>query len=116
MRRLFKYDGLLNLANKFIYDNGLTSNINYFYNFGSLLGLILIIQIISGILLAFNYIPSIELAFDSIEYLMREINYGYLIRYVHINGANFFFIFVYLHIARAFLYGSFSLNSGRNYS
>lgn len=111
-----KQDSLLSLINKYLYDGGLTSNINYFYNFGSILGIILVIQIISGILLAFNFIPSIELAFDSIEYLVREVPYGYLIRYVHMNGAGFFFIFVYLHIARAFIYGSFSINSGRNYT
>jgi ubiquinol-cytochrome c reductase cytochrome b subunit len=116
MKRIIKYDSLLSLANKYIYDGALSANINYFYNLGSLLGLILILQILSGIFLSFNYIPSIDLAFKSIEYIEREVHYGYLIRYIHMNGASFFFIIVYLHMVRSFLYGSYSLNSGRNYT
>lgn len=114
MERLLKKNSLLKIVNSYIYDSLLSINLNYFYNFGSLLGLFLIIQIVSGILLAFYYIAHIDLAFDSIEHIMREVPYGYIIRYTHANGAAFFFIMVYLHIARALIYGSYSIYSGRN--
>src|SRR5690606_10971417 len=70
--------------------------------------LFLIIQIITGVLLAMNYIPHVDLAFDSIECIMREVPYGYLIRYTHANGAALFFIAIYLHMARGLLYGSYA--------
>lgn len=114
MERLFKRNSLLKIVNSYIYDSLLSINLNYFYNFGSLLGLFLVIQIISGILLAFYYTANIDLAFDSIEHIMREVPYGYIIRYTHANGAAFFFIMVYLHIARSLIYGSYSIYSGRN--
>lgn len=116
MRRILKRDSLLSLVNKYLYDGLLPININYYYNFGSLLGLFLIIQIISGVLLAFYYNSDIELAFNSIEHIMREVPYGYIIRYTHANGAAFFFILVYLHIARSLIYGSYAKYSGRNYA
>ncbi len=114
MERLLKRNSLLKLVNSYIYDSLLSINLNYFYNFGSLLGLFLIVQIVSGILLAFYYTAHVDLAFDSIEHIMREVPYGYIIRYTHANGAAFFFIMVYLHIARSLLYGSYSVYSGRN--
>lgn len=116
MLRILKKDSLLQIINKYLYDGILPININYFYNFGSLLGLFLVIQIISGILLAFYYISDINMAFNSIEHIMREVPYGYLIRYTHANGAAFFFITVYLHIARTLIYGSYVKSSGRNYA
>ena len=82
-------------------------NLNYWWNFGSLAGIFLMIQIITGIVLAMHYTPSVEGAFASIEHIMRDVNYGWLIRYVHMNGASFFFIVVYIHIFRGLYYGSY---------
>ncbi|MBQ4874582.1 MAG: cytochrome b N-terminal domain-containing protein [Rickettsiaceae bacterium H1] len=82
-------------------------NLSYMWNFGSLAGLMLVIQIITGIFLAMQYTPQIEHAFDSVERIMRDVDYGWLIRYTHANGASFFFIVVYLHIFRGFYYGSY---------
>lgn len=113
MSRIIKYNPLLKLINDYAYDGALNKSINYWYNFGSLLAFFLVVQIISGVLLAFYYTANIDLAFNSIEFIMREVPYGYLLRYTHANGAAFFFIIVYLHIARALIYGSFSKNSGR---
>lgn len=106
MRQL-KKSSILSILNNYLFDSQLAININYMYNFGSILGIMLIIQIISGIFLTMNYIPNVEHAFNSIEYIMREINYGWLIRYIHSNGAAFFFLGVYFHILRGLLYGSY---------
>lgn len=84
------------------------ANINYWWSFGSLAGLCLVIQIITGILLAMHYIPHIDLAFLSIEHIMRNVQNGWLIRYIHANGASMFFLAVYLHIFRGLFYGSFT--------
>jgi ubiquinol-cytochrome c reductase cytochrome b subunit len=106
-KRIIKNNAILKLYNNYLYDSLLPINISYLYNYGSILGLCLIIQIVTGILLAMFYVPNIDLAFNSIEYIMREVPYGWLIRYIHANGASFFFFVVYLHIARALLYGSY---------
>lgn len=82
-------------------------NFNYFYNFGSLAGLFLAIQILSGFFLTMFYTPHVDYAFDSVEHIMRNVNYGWLIRYMHSNGASFFFLTVYLHIIRGLYYGSY---------
>jgi ubiquinol-cytochrome c reductase cytochrome b/c1 subunit len=82
-------------------------NLNYFWNFGSLAGIMLVIMILSGIFLAMNYNPSTAGAFDSVERIMRDVNYGWLIRYIHMNGASMFFIVVYIHIFRGLYYGSY---------
>ncbi|SDE48626.1 MULTISPECIES: cytochrome b [Kordiimonas] len=82
-------------------------NLNYWWNFGSLAGLMLVVQIISGIVLAMHYTPNTLMAFDSVERIMRDVNYGWLIRYMHANGASFFFIAVYIHILRGLYYGSY---------
>ena len=82
-------------------------NLNYFWNFGSLAGLVLVIMIMSGIFLAMNYTPHKDMAFDSVERIMRDVNYGWLMRYMHANGASFFFIVVYIHIFRGMYYGSY---------
>lgn len=108
MNRILKRNPLLKLVNNFVYDSLMPLNLNYWFNFGSLLGLFLIVQIISGVFLAMNYIPHVDIAFDSIEYIMREVPYGYIIRYTHANGAALFFVAVYLHMARGLLYGSYS--------
>jgi ubiquinol-cytochrome c reductase cytochrome b/c1 subunit len=82
-------------------------NLNYFWNFGSLLGLMLIVQIITGLFLAMNYNASVGGAFDSVERIMRDVNYGWLLRYMHAVGASMFFIVVYIHIFRGLYYGSY---------
>jgi ubiquinol-cytochrome c reductase cytochrome b subunit len=82
-------------------------NINYMYNFGVLAGVALMIQIITGIVLAMHYSPGIASSFASIEHIMRNVNSGWLIRYMHMNGASFFFIVVYFHIVRGLYYGSY---------
>lgn len=82
-------------------------NLNYAWSFGSVAGVCLVIQIITGIFLAMHYVPHISLAFDSVEHIMRDVNYGWLIRYCHANGASVFFIVVYSHIFRGLYYGSY---------
>jgi len=81
-------------------------NLNVWYEFGALAGLVLIIQIVSGIFLTMNYKPDAHLAFGSVEYIMRDVPGGWLIRYIHSTGASAFFIVIYLHMFRALLYGS----------
>lgn len=97
----------LSLVNSYLIDSPQPSTLNYWYNLGSLLGLCLIIQIASGIFLAMHYSSHIDLAFASVEHIMRDVNYGYLIRYIHANGASFFFICMYGHIGKALYYGSY---------
>lgn len=82
-------------------------NLNYFYNFGVLAGLALVIQIVTGIVLAMHYAANGAIAFDSVEHIMRDVNSGWLLRYAHANGASMFFIVVYVHIARGLYYGSY---------
>ena len=82
-------------------------NFNLWYFFGALALVVFVIQILSGIFLTMHYKPSEALAFDSVEYIMREVEYGWLIRYMHSTGASFFFIVVYLHMFRALMYGSY---------
>jgi quinol-cytochrome oxidoreductase complex cytochrome b subunit len=82
-------------------------NLNYWWNFGSLAGIVLVIMIASGIFLAMNYTPHVDMAFNSVERIMRDVNYGWLIRYVHMNGASMFFLVVYIHIFRGLYYGSY---------
>ena len=91
----------------FIY-SGLPINISINWNYGSILGICLIIQIITGVSLGMHYNANILLSFDLVEYIMRDINYGWLIRYLHSNGASLFFLFVYLHIARSIYAGSYT--------
>jgi ubiquinol-cytochrome c reductase cytochrome b subunit len=82
-------------------------NFNYFWNFGALAMVNLLIMIATGIFLAMQYTPHVSMAFDSVERIMRDVNYGWLMRYVHANGASMFFIVVYIHIWRGFYYGSY---------
>lgn len=81
--------------------------LTYAWSFGSLAGICLVIQMLSGIFLAMHYTPHIDLAFNSVEYIMRDINNGWLIRYIHANGASMFFILIYAHICRGLYYGSY---------
>ena len=82
-------------------------NLSYAWNFGSLAGLALVIQIVTGIFLAMQYTPHVDYAFDSVERIMRDVHYGWLIRYVHAVGASMFFIVVYIHMMRGLYYGSY---------
>jgi ubiquinol-cytochrome c reductase cytochrome b/c1 subunit len=82
-------------------------NLNYWWNFGSLAGIALMIQIVTGIVLAMHYTPHVSMAFDSVEHIMRDVNYGWLLRYAHANGASMFFIVTYIHISRGLYYGSY---------
>ncbi|MFN0264466.1 cytochrome bc complex cytochrome b subunit [Tepidamorphus sp. 3E244] len=82
-------------------------NLNYFWTFGGIAAICLVIQLISGIVLAMHYTPHVDMAFESVEHIMRDVNYGWFIRYLHANGASFFFIAVYIHIFRGLYYGSY---------
>lgn len=105
--RLLKSNAILGLANSYIIDNPEPANISYMWNFGSLLGLCLVIQIVTGIFLAMHYCPNADLAFASVEHIMRDVNFGWAIRYVHANTASFFFLFMYFHVGRGLYYGSY---------
>jgi ubiquinol-cytochrome c reductase cytochrome b subunit len=82
-------------------------NLNYWWTFGGILGVMLVVQIITGIVLVMHYTPHTSMAFDSIEHIMRDVNYGWLMRYMHANGASMFFIAVYIHMFRGMYYGSY---------
>jgi ubiquinol-cytochrome c reductase cytochrome b subunit len=105
--RILKSHSLLKLANSYIIDASQPSNISYAWNFGSLLAVCLVIQIITGVTLAMHYNPSISEAFNSVEHLMRDVNNGWLIRFLHANVASAFFFLVYLHMGRGIYYGSY---------
>ncbi|YP_009437740.1 cytochrome b (mitochondrion) [Aethina tumida] len=104
-----KTSPLLKIANNSLVDLPTPSNISSMWNFGSLLGLCLIIQIVSGLFLSMHYCPNVELAFNSVAHISRDVNYGSLIRALHANGASFFFICLYIHIGRGIYYGSYYL-------
>ncbi|SBW03917.1 Cytochrome b/c1 [uncultured Alphaproteobacteria bacterium] len=82
-------------------------NLNYWWNFGSLAGFMLVVMIVTGLFLAMQYTPHVDMAFDSVERIMRDVNYGWLIRYLHMNGASMFFVVVYIHLFRGLYYGSY---------
>nr|YP_010240839.1 cytochrome b [Calohilara tibetensis]QTG40247.1 cytochrome b [Calohilara tibetensis] len=98
---------LFKIANNALVDLPAPINISAWWNFGSLLGLCLIIQILTGLFLAMHYTADISLAFDSVNHICRDVNYGWLLRTLHANGASFFFICLYLHVGRGMYYGSF---------
>jgi len=105
--RLLKQNSLLGLVNSYVVDSPQPANLSYAWNGGSLLATCLGIQIVTGIILAMHYTPNVDLAFVSVEHIMRDVNYGWMIRYIHANVASFFFIFVYLYIGRGLYYGSY---------
>ena len=105
--RIFKSHPILKLANSYIIDSPQPSNLSYLWNFGSLLAFCLVIQVITGITLAMHYNSSAIEAFSSVEHIMRDVNNGWLIRYLHSNTASAFFFLVYLHIGRGLYYGSY---------
>nr|UAJ48141.1 cytochrome b [Gromphadorhina portentosa] len=98
---------LFKIINNALIDLPSPTNISSWWNFGSLLGLCLVIQIITGIFLAMHYCPNIESAFNSVNHICRDVNYGWLLRTLHANGASMFFICIYLHIGRGLYYGSY---------
>nr|YP_010417789.1 cytochrome b [Precis eurodoce]USF17948.1 cytochrome b [Precis eurodoce] len=100
---------IIKIINNSLIDLPSPSNFSSWWNFGSLLGLCLMIQIITGLFLTMYYTANIELAFYSVNYICRNVNYGWLIRTLHANGASFFFICIYLHIGRGIYYESFNL-------
>ena len=105
--RLLKKQVLLRFINSYVVDSPQPANISYLWNFGSFLATCLGLQILTGIFLAMHYVPNIDLAFTSVEHIMRDVSAGWAVRYTHANVASFFFIFVYAHIARGLYYGSY---------
>nr|YP_009048877.1 apocytochrome b [Wildemania schizophylla]AID57247.1 apocytochrome b [Wildemania schizophylla] len=99
---------LFNIVNNHLIDYPTPINIHYAWNFGFLSAMCLIIQIVTGIFLAMHYTPHVDLAFISVEHIMRDVNFGWLLRYMHANGASMFFIVVYIHIFRGLYYGSYA--------
>uniref|UniRef100_A0A1Q1MPJ3 Cytochrome b n=2 Tax=Diestrammena asynamora TaxID=470930 RepID=A0A1Q1MPJ3_9ORTH len=99
---------LLKIANNALVDLPAPTNISAWWNFGSLLGLCLILQILTGLFLAMHYTSSIDTAFNSVVHICRDVNYGWFLRTLHANGASFFFICIYLHVGRGLYYGSYN--------
>jgi quinol-cytochrome oxidoreductase complex cytochrome b subunit len=91
----------------FLVDYPAPRNLNYWWNFGSLAGIALVLQILTGVVLAMHYTPNADLAFKSVEHIMRDVDYGWLLRYAHANGGSMFFAVVYIHIFRGLYYGSY---------
>nr|AAK71843.1 cytochrome b [Barbus petenyi] len=107
MASLRKTHPLIKIANNALVDLPAPSNISVWWNFGSLLGLCLATQILTGLFLAMHYTSDISTAFSSVVHICRDVNYGWLIRNMHANGASFFFLCIYMHIARGLYYGSY---------
>ena len=105
--RFRKNNNLAKIVNDIIWDLGTPQNINLFWNFGSLLGVILSVQLITGIFLALQYTANSDISFFIISRLLRDVNGGWLLRYIHANGASFFFICIYLHIGRGIYYSAY---------
>jgi ubiquinol-cytochrome c reductase cytochrome b subunit len=99
---------LFSVVNDHLIEYPTPINFNYWYNFGSLAGLCLLVQILSGVFLAMHYCPNVDLAFNSVEHIMRDVPGGWFLRYLHANGASMFFITVYFHIGRGLYYGSYA--------
>jgi ubiquinol-cytochrome c reductase cytochrome b subunit len=105
--RYIKSNALLKLVNSYLIDHSQPSNISYLWNFGSLLAVCLGIQIVTGVTLAMHYNANVLEAFNTVEHIMRDVNNGWLVRYLHSNTASAFFFLVYLHIGRGMFYGSY---------
>nr|YP_009573032.1 cytochrome b [Podagricomela nigricollis]QBF44009.1 cytochrome b [Podagricomela nigricollis] len=106
---MMKKSPLLKIINNSLINYPTPSNISTMWNFGVLLGICLTIQILTGLFLAMHYCPNIELAFNSVAHICRDVNYGWLIRTLHANGASFFFICLYIHIGRGIYYSSYNM-------
>ena len=100
---------ILKIINNSLVDLPTPSNISAWWNFGSLLGLCLVIQVLTGIFLAIHYTPNVEIAFNRVVHICRNVNYGWLLRTLHANGASFFFICLYIHVGRGIYYSSYTL-------
>jgi quinol-cytochrome oxidoreductase complex cytochrome b subunit len=98
---------IFSFMKKELHDYPTPKNLNYWWNFGSLAGITLTVMILTGIFLAMHYTPHVDMAFDSVEHIMRDVNLGWLLRYMHMNGASMFFIAVYIHMFRGIYYGSY---------
>nr|ADH16734.1 cytochrome b [Neophocaena phocaenoides] len=107
MTNIRKTHPLMKIINNALIDFPAPSNISSWWNFGSLLGLCLIMQILTGLFLAMHYTPDTSTAFSSVTHICRDVNYGWIIRYLHANGASMFFICLYIHIGRGLYYGSY---------
>nr|YP_005296381.1 cytochrome b [Cambaroides similis]AEV66755.1 cytochrome b [Cambaroides similis] len=105
---LRKSHPLFKIINGALIDMPIPSNISFLWNYGSLLGLCLIIQILTGLFLSMHYTPNIEMAFSSVIHICRDVNYGWMLRTLHANGGSFFFICLYLHIGRGIYYSSYT--------
>jgi ubiquinol-cytochrome c reductase cytochrome b subunit len=99
---------VFSVLNAHVVDYPSPSNINYFWSFGSIAGICLVVQLATGIFLAMHYTPHVDLAFMSVEHIMRDVEGGWLLRYMHANGASMFFIVVYIHMFRGLYYGSYA--------
>nr|UPL66022.1 cytochrome b [Myrmedobia distinguenda] len=106
---LRKHEPIIKIVNNTLIDLPSPSSISLLWNFGSMLGLCLMIQIVTGLFLAMHYTPNTEMAFNSVMHVMRDVNYGWLLRSLHANGASLFFICMYMHIGRGMYYGSYKL-------
>nr|BDQ44258.1 cytochrome b [Amynthas yamade] len=104
----------IKVINSSLIDLPAPNNISIWWNYGSLLGLCLVIQIATGLFLSMHYSPNIEMAFSSVAHISRDVNYGWLLRSIHANGASMFFLFIYLHAGRGIYYGSFNLHETWN--
>ena len=90
-----------------LYEYPTPRNLSYWWNFGSLAGIMLVVMIVTGVFLAMQYTPHADYAFDSVERIMRDVNFGWMMRYAHMNGASMFFAIVYIHLFRGLYYGSY---------
>ncbi len=99
---------IFSVLNDHVVDYPSPTNLNYLYSFGSIAGICLVIQIVTGIFLAMHYTPHVDLAFMSVEHIMRDVEGGWLLRYMHANGASMFFIVVYIHMFKGLYYGSYA--------
>ncbi len=98
---------IFSYMNEHLVDYPTPRNLNYWWNFGSLAGIVLVVLIVTGIMLAMQYTPHVDYAFGSVERIMRDVNYGWLLRYMHMNGGSAIFILVYIHLFRGLYYGSY---------
>lgn len=108
--RLSRHSRVMSIVNKHVGDYPTATDFNYFWSFGSLSGLCLVLQIVTGVILAMHYVANADLAFASVEHIMRDVKGGWFFRYAHANGASFFFIVVYAHIARSLFFRSYNAN------
>ena len=107
MRNRWRKYQLLDIVNNHAIDYPTPTNLSYLWGFGSTAGICLVVQIVTGVFLAMHYACHVDLAFSRVEHIMRDVNYGWLMRYAHANGASMFFMVVYVHIFRGLYYGSY---------